>query len=351
MSNSNAVQMRALFTEVLALCGVDSGQRVAVLSEGDILADYAEAFLRTADGLGADTARVNVAAGDSAGAAARIANLAASGLASNAAAMRTCKDADIVIDLMLLLFSHEQIEIQRAGTRMLMVVEPLDILARLKPSPALRARVEAAERRLAAARTLRFTNDAGSDVVYELKQLTGPPPECILSEYGYTDTPGRWDHWPSGFLASTGTARGVEGRVVMNVGDIVLPWKEHLSAPVTFTISDGFVTAIDGGADAARLRDYIESFEDPRAYAVSHIGWGLNEHARWLADVPGIAMESRAYYGNVLFSTGPDTEFGGSNDTPCHLDLPMRDCSLWLDDGLIVDRGRVLPADMRAPGR
>ncbi|MEX2481164.1 MAG: leucyl aminopeptidase [Gammaproteobacteria bacterium] len=351
MSNPNAATMRTLFAEVLTLCGVGAGERVAVLSEGDILADYAAAFLRAAEGLGAETARVNVAAGESAGAAARIANLTASGLASDAAAMQTCKDADIVIDLMLLLFSHEQIEIQRAGTRMLMVVEPLDILARLKPSPALRARVEAAERRLAAARTLRFTNEAGSDVVYELKQLNGPPPECILSEYGYTDTPGRWDHWPSGFLASTGTARGVEGRVVMNAGDIVLPWKAHLGTPVGFTIKDGYVTGIDGGADAARLRDYIERFEDPRAYAVSHIGWGLNEHARWLADVPGIAMESRAYYGNVLFSTGPDTEFGGSNDTPCHLDLPMRDCSLWLDDELVVDRGRIVPADMRTPGR
>ena len=108
------------------------------------------------------------------------------------------------------------------------------------------------------------------------------------------------------------------------------------------------VTDITGGADAHRLRDYIE-LEDPRAYAVSHIGWGLNEHARWTVDVPGIAMEARAYYGNVLFSTGPDTEFGGDNDTRCHLDLPMRDCTLWLDDELIVEHGRIVPADMRAP--
>jgi len=347
---STASPMDSLFSEVLALCGVGPGQQVAVLSEGDVLTDYSEAFLRASERLGAAAARVNVAAGSSAGAEARIANLAASGLATDAAAMQTCKDADIVIDLMLLLFSQEQLEIQRAGTRMLMVVEPLEILARLKPSKALRARVEAAEMRLAAARSLRFTNAAGTDVTYELKQLNGPPPECILSEYAYTDTPGRWDHWPSGFLASTGTTTGVDGRVVMDVGDIVLPWKAHLESPVAFTIRDGYVTAIDGGADAARLREYIESFADPRAYAVSHIGWGLNEHARWTVDVPGIAMESRAYYGNVLFSTGPDTEFGGANDTPCHLDLPMRNCSLWLDDELIIDRGHVLPADLRAPG-
>ena len=50
----------------------------------------------------------------------------------------------------------------------------------------------------------------------------------------------------------------------------------------------------------------------------------------------------------MLFSLGPDTEFGGDNDTACHLDLPMRNCNLWLDDELIVKGGEVVPAEMRA---
>lgn len=339
-------RMQALFGEVLDLCAVKRGEKVAVLSEGALLQDYSEAFLRAAVQRGAETARVNVAASGNAGAEARIANLDGSALARDTAAMATLMEADLVIDLMLLLFSHEQIRIQQAGARMLMVVEPFEVLERLRPSRALRARVEAAERRLAAARTLRFTNDAGTDVTYELEQLSGPPPACILTEYGYTDTPGRWDHWPSGFLASTGTATGVEGRVVMDVGDIVLPWKAFLASPVAFTIRDGYVTAIDGGEDARRLREYVESFADPRAYAVSHIGWGLNRDAEWRVDLPGIGMDARAAWGNVLFSTGPNTEFGGSNDTPCHLDLPMKNCSLWLDGELIVERGEVVTADM-----
>ncbi len=341
-------ELQTTFASVLELCAVGPGEKLAVLSEGELLQDYSEAFLRAGEALGAETERVNVAATGNAGAEARIADLGTSALAGDTAALATLQQADIVIDLMLLLFSREQIEIQRAGTRMLMVVEPFEVLRRLMPSRALRARVEAAERRLAAASTLRFTNDAGTDVSYTLAALDGPPPHCILTEYGYTDTPGRWDHWPSGFLASTGTATGVEGRVVMAPGDIVLPWKVHLETPISFTIRDGRVTAIDGGADARRLREYIERFEDPRAYAVSHIGWGLNADARWTVDVEGIGMDSRARYGNVLFSTGPDTEFGGDNDTPCHLDLPMKDCSLWLDGEPILRHGEVLPADMRA---
>ena len=343
-------EMQALFAEVLTLCGVNSNEKVAVLSEGRLAQEYSTAFIAAAAALGADPLRVNVAATGNAGAEARISELGRSALSTDLAAMESLKGADLVIDLMLLLFSREQIEIQKAGARVLMVVEPFEVLKRLMPKPSMRARVEAAERRMQAAKTLRFTNDAGTDLRYELKVLNGPPPECILTEYGYTDTPGRWDHWPSGFLASTGTATGVDGTVVMTAGDIVLPWKEFIKTPVEFKISRGKVTDINGEEDARRLRDYIEGFADPRAYAVSHIGWGLNEDALWEVDLPGIAMDSRAYDGNVLFSLGPDTEFGGANDTPCHLDLPMKNCSLWLDDELIVSHGEVLPEDMRAPG-
>ena len=341
-------EMQTVFGGVLELCGVNREQNVAVLSEGEILQDYSAAFLSAAETLGAEPVRVNVAASGNAGAEARIADLGTSALSSDPVAMQTLKDADLVIDLMLLLFSREQIEIQAAGTRMLLVVEPFEVLKRLMPSRSMRARIEASERRMLAAKTLRFTNDAGTDVRYELKQFSGTPPECILTEYGYTDTPGRWDHWPSGFLATMGTATGVEGRVVMNAGDIVLPWKEFLKTPIDFTIKDGVVTEISGDEDARKLRAYMDEFKDPRAYAVSHIGWGLNEDALWEVDVPGIAMDSRAYGGNVLFSTGPDTEFGGDNDTACHLDLPMQNCSLWLDDELIVNRGEVVPEDIRA---
>lgn len=141
--------------------------------------------------------------------------------------------------------------------------------------------------------------------------------------------------------------KGVHGRVVMDQGDILFPQKKTLSEPIEFVIEKGMVTAIRGGRDAQALREFMETYRDPRAYAVSHIGWGQNERCEWNTELPGIGMDGRAHYGNVLFSLGPDTEFGGTNDTACHLDLPMRHCSLWLDGELIVERGNVLPADMR----
>jgi 2,5-dihydroxypyridine 5,6-dioxygenase len=333
-----------LFSRNYQRCKIGPGQRVVVLSEGDQLRDYALASVAAARRLGAEVTDLNIPAEAAADANTRMFNIGKNNLAKYPDAIEQCKRADIVIDHMLLLFSREQIAMQAAGARVLMVVEPIEILERLLPQEGLRERLEAAESRLKRARRLRFTNAAGSDVTYQLGN------QHILTEYGFTDQPGRWDHWPGGFLATLAVDHGVNGRVVMDRGDIMFPQKKALNDPIEFTIEKGRVTAIAGGSDAQALREFIEMYRDPRAYAVSHIGWGMNERCQWNAELPGIGMDGRAYYGNVLFSLGPDTEFGGSNDTACHLDLPMRHCSLWLDDELIVEHGEIVPADLRASG-
>jgi 2,5-dihydroxypyridine 5,6-dioxygenase len=344
MTETKQRSMVEMFRDELALCGVRRGVKLAVLSEGDQLQDYAAAFLAAGRDLGAEVEHVHLPAAKAASASERIANLGQNSLSRHPAAMRTLKSADLVVDHMLLLFSREQIEMQEAGVRMILVVEPLEILTRLFPTQDQRRRVEAAEARLRRAGTLRFTNEAGTDVTY---RLGGKP---ILTEYGFTDTPGRWDHWPGGFLATLAREGGVDGRVVMRPGDIIYPLKRLVESGIEFVIRDGRVVEMKGGDEAASLRAFIQSYNDPRAYATSHIGWGLNERCQWRVDLPGIGMDGRAHYGNVLFSLGPDTEFGGDNDTPCHLDLPMRGCDLYLDDDLIVEHGRLVPEELRAPG-
>ena len=60
-----------------------------------------------------------------------------------------------------------------------------------------------------------------------------------------------------------------------------------------------------------------------------------------------MGMEPRSFYGNVMFSTGPNNELGGPNDTHCHLDIPMRNCSLFLDDQAIVIDGDIVVKDIQ----
>ena len=97
--------------------------------------------------------------------------------------------------------------------------------------------------------------------------------------------------------------------------------KSYVGEPITLTVEKGFVTGIEGAQEAEMLLEYIESFGDPEAYAISHIGWGLQKRAYWstlgLYDREGtIGMDARAVSGNFLFSLGPNNEAGGDRTRP-----------------------------------
>ena len=115
------------------------------------------------------------------------------------------------------------------------------------------------------------------------------------------------------------------------------------------------MVAIEGsGLDAELMRSYYQGWNDPLAYAISHVGWGLHPGARWDAlvmydkgDING--TEFRALAGSFLISTGAN-EFA-HRFTNCHFDLPMRNCTVLLDDVPVVRAGilRCLLPD-RPPG-
>ena len=335
-----------LCVKELELCGVHEGETVAVLSQASDRLDYADAFMAAATRLGATPFNVRLPEASTtllgdAGAW----RVGATPLGDNKPALDSLKQADLVIDLIFLLFSKEQIEIQEAGARMLLCVEPVDNLARLFPTQDQRRRVEVSEELISKAKTLRFTNKAGSDLAYQLNHYG------VMTEYGFTATPGRWDHWPSGFLFTSGDDDGVDGKVVIDRGDIfITPFKHYAREPVEIIIEGGQVQDVRGGFEAELMRDYMASFDDPKAYGISHIGWGCNEKARWSGmanDRRSIGMEPRAFYGSTLFSTGPNLELGGTNDTQCHIDLGMRNCSMFLDDEPILIDGEFVIEDLK----
>ena len=340
------IEMVALFRAELELCKVGLGQTVAVLTEGEKRADYAQAVLAAASELGDSAFQVNVAARVWRETKQMVGKTA---LAGNQPAIDALKQADIVIDHMGLLFSAEQEEITATGTRMLLVVEPIEVLRQMFPDEDLRRRVEFGAGILGSPKELRVTSPTGTDVVYGLGKYP------VMTEYGYTDEPGRWDHWPSGFLLTQGNDVEVEGTVMLMPGDIVNAFRRYIQSPVKLTIKDGYVKDISGdGMDVTLLRTYMDSFEDPRAYAISHIGWGMNKNAKWyhMASTRTldreIGVNGLAFYGNVLFSLGPNTELGGTNDTACHLDMPLRNSSLFLDGRPMVMEGQVMPKEMQA---
>ncbi len=328
----------------LTCSGVHEGEKVIVLSQGAERLDYADAFLAAGQRLGARMYHMRLPVLPPLGSGWQVGVTPLAGLPS---AVEALMQADMVVDLMFLLFSKEQMAIQASGTRILTVVEPPELLARLRPTPDLRERVEVAEEILSKAKVMRITSPHGTDVIYKIGMYP------TISEYGATDKPGRWDHWPAGIVFTGGADDGVDGQIVMAPGDALLPFNTYTREPIIYTIEKGFVTDIRGGLDAQLVKSYMDSFRDPRGYGMSHIGWGLDHRAHWhgLTQFPGgLGMELRSFYGNVMFSTGPNNELGGPNDTPCHLDLPMRNCSLFLDDDPIIIDGDIVVKEMQPAG-
>ncbi|MFJ2969658.1 2,5-dihydroxypyridine 5,6-dioxygenase [Pseudomonas fulva] len=342
MPVSNA-QLTQMFEHVLKLSRVDDTQSVAVLKSHYSDPRTVNAAMEAAQRLGAKVYAVELPAFNHPTAMGRdmTAYCGDTALTGNLAAQRALEAADLIVDTMMLLHSPEQEQILKTGSRILLAVEPPEVLARMLPNEDDKRRVLAAETLLKQARSMHVRSKAGSDFHAPLGQYPA------VTEYGYADEPGRWDHWPSGFLFTWPNEDSAEGTLVLDVGDIILPFKNYCRERITLEIEKGFITGIHGGFEAEYLRDYLKYFNDPEVYGISHIGWGLQPRAQWTAmglhdRNDGMCMDARAFYGNFLFSTGPNTEVGGKRKTPCHLDIPLRNCDIYLDDQAVVMAGDVV---------
>ncbi|HLI12492.1 MAG TPA: peptidase M29 [Alphaproteobacteria bacterium] len=250
----------------------------------------------------------------------------------------------LVVDLTVegMLHAPELPAILAGGARLLMISnEHPDALERLVPDPSETAKVKEGLRLLKAARRMTVTSAAGTDLTVETEGAT------VGAVWGYCEKPGQVAHWPGGLVLCFPRAAAVNGTLVLDRGDANLTFKRYLETPVRLTIEKDYVTAIEGdGLDAELMRSYIAAWGDRDAYAVSHLGWGMNPRARWEAlafydkrDTNG--TELRAFAGNFLYSTGANETAG--RHTLGHFDLPMRNCTVALDGRPVVARGVLQP--------
>jgi 2,5-dihydroxypyridine 5,6-dioxygenase len=256
-------------------------------------------------------------------------------------ALPALRAADFLVD-----FSHSHDpalrELGKGGTRTLTVLEPPEILERMLPQESDKQRVLNAQTCIRSARKMRVTSPAGTDFEVRLGQLKG---NC---QYGFSDDAGHWDQWPGAFVTTFGDDGSAEGTVVIDAGDILFPQKEYVRSPITLKLEGGYIRAIEGGVDAKLMKATLDAYNNPEVFAVSHLGWGLSRNARWdvlsfydKQDIEG--QDGRGFYGNFLFSTGPNLTGGGSRRAPVHLDIPLAGCSVFLDDMPMVLDGDVIP--------
>jgi 2,5-dihydroxypyridine 5,6-dioxygenase len=248
--------------------------------------------------------------------------------------------SQLVVDCTLegLMHAPETPAILKGGARILVISnEHPEALERMAPDEALATRVRAATKMLRGARQMTVTSATGTDLTIDMAGAT------TVGIWGYTDRPGTLAHWPGGIVVSFPRSGTVNGTLVLDRGDINLTFKRYLADPVRLTLERDYITTIAGeGPDAEMMRGYLAAWGDREAYAVSHVGFGMNPKARYEAlamydrrDTNG--TELRAVAGNFLFSTGAN-EFAGRY-TAGHFDIPVMRTTIAVDGTVVVRDG------------
>lgn len=337
MSDRLGNDLVLLFSDGLRLSGVVPGETVLVLTDPLSPAAYAGAIVGAARALGAHAVTLDLPVGHD--------------LQFPKLVAQAWQSADLAIPLFRhrpWLYSDAHNAALAAGTRSLMVQEPPEILRRLLPDAEVRRRTLAGAARLNRAGVIRLHSEAGTDLTLRKEGRRG------IGQYGMADTPGRWDHWPSGLVACAPLEGSAEGTLVLDRGDIILNLGRYVNDPVTLTLEEGRITRFEGGTDAVLLREMFAKAADDNAYMVSHVGWGTEHRALWhlighrFAHGGGV-MDAESYLGNMQIAFGSNfaSFLGGTNRSNFHIDLPTRNHSIWLDDELVVERGTILPPDLR----
>jgi 2,5-dihydroxypyridine 5,6-dioxygenase len=333
----------AMFEQVFGLCGVKAGDACAVLSETQTrpeLPQLAElALLR----LGARPFHVVLPAQPLTAPVPVRSTGASDAIGQLEPVLQALASSVFVADCTVEGLQHavELPRILAGGARVLAIShEHPEILERGLPRAEDEGVVRDAMRRLKGVKEMHVTSAAGTDLRISLAGAR------VGGVWGFTSRPGTLSHWPGGLVLAFPAAGSVNGTLVLDKGDVNLTFKRYLQDPVTLVIeNDHAVQVLGDNVDAELMRGYFEAWGDASAYAVSHVGWGLNRRARWdamlfqdKADFNG--TELRAFAGNFLYSTGANEVAG--RHTLGHFDLPLRNCTVTLDGLAVVEQGRLL---------
>ncbi len=322
------------FVKSLQLSAVKEGETVLIHTDTESYPHYAAAYLGAARILGADT-YILVHPVD----------------ASEKGAIKAWQAADMVIDLSSEPHAYADIlrEAINAGTRILRVGQPWDVMKRLFPTPELKRRVMAGGAIMEKGKTLRIKSAAGTDLtIYKGTRYT-------MKIWGGSDTPGRWDIWPSGMVCCAPEEDKAEGTLVVNKGDVLLSMAHYVEEPITMSVRDGLIVEVSGkGKDADLLKTWLGKSGHRDAFRIAHVGWGCNDKAQWdrLAMSPrfGFAtQDNEAFYGNMQIAFG--SNYGifpdGRTKCPSHIDFPCLGNSFWVDDTQIMDHGKFVSPELR----
>lgn len=176
---------------------------------------------------------------------------------------------------------------------------------------------------------VRVTTLAGTDVTLTIAGRVGIAKTCIVE-------PGEFSPVPD-IEATVSPVEGSANGVI--VADASIPYLDIgvLNEPVQFSVHDGFITSVEGGEVADRIRAAWEAMNDPNVYNVAELGIGLNP----ACTLTGEMLEDEGCWGTVHFGIGTSITLGGQVKAASHYDLLMHKTTIVIDGETILEDGEL----------
>jgi aminopeptidase len=181
---------------------------------------------------------------------------------------------------------------------------------------------------MARASVIRVTAPAGTDITMPMAGRRA------LASTGLLREKGQWGNLPTGeaYLAPLeGQSQGVV------VVDGSMAGIGMTTTPIRIVVEDGYATEITGGAEAEKLVGLLEP-HGRDARTVAEFGIGTNDRAI----LTGVILEDEKVMGTIHIAFGDNKSMGGSVRVASHLDGLVKTPTVWFDDRMIMEAGRLL---------
>jgi 2,5-dihydroxypyridine 5,6-dioxygenase len=187
------------------------------------------------------------------------------------------------------------------------------------------------------AKEARITSEKGTDIRMELgRYRTNCSSGVVEKGVGFV---GGLEILPAGQVTRVPNPGTANGTVVI---DRSMGAHEYspLREPFTVRVEKGFVTEIEGGVEADRLRRFLAGLEDPNLFNLTELGIGVNPRCKFAGEAA--PAEDTHTEGCVSVALGCDVHLGGEVKAKAHMDSTSFFPTLDMDGKVVVEKGRLL---------
>jgi len=178
------------------------------------------------------------------------------------------------------------------------------------------------------AKVIRVTAPAGTDIVMPIEGREAHASSGVFRDRGL------WGNLPTG-EAYLAPLEGQSNGVVVVDGSMASVGL--VDEPIRIVVEDGYAADITGGQSARRLAELLEPHgKDGRT--VAEFGIGTNDKAI----LTGIILEDEKVMGTIHIAFGDNKSMGGTVRVASHLDGLVKRPTVWFDDRLVMEDGRLL---------